>query len=244
MSESRINEVRNSEIEDEDERYMRKALNVASEALRIGEVPVGCIIVHRPKKGEGETGSNGNRILSYGANMVNANRDATRHAEIVAVDRLLTKVGTHSDELQLPKDYFESLVVTKRNISSFTCEDGNDDDLLHDFRDCWKQGEVYTPEIFKECTLYVTCEPCIMCAAALKKCDIARVVFGCSNDRFGGCGSLMSIHKDAYSIKSGVLEDEAVGLLRSFYDRENFHAPDGKRKQKENKNDTIKNVDS
>lgn len=64
--------------------------------------------------------------------------------------------------------------------------------------------------------------------------------FGCHNDRFGGCGSILHLHKPdgkqrGYPIYSGILETEAVELLRSFYDRENFHAPDEKRKRKDNK---------
>lgn len=80
------------------------------------------------------------------------------------------------------------------------------------------------------------------CAAALAKVRIGRVFFGCHNDRFGGCGSLMCLHKPdflpsashvGYPIVSGILEEEAVTLLRSFYERENFHAPDSKRRKKE-----------
>lgn len=92
-----------------------------------------------------------------------------------------------------------------------------------------------------------------MCAAALSMVEIGRVIFGCKNDRFGGCGSLLHLHRaeetdesehesnvgvpaggkaSGYEIKSGVLEEEAVRLLRSFYDRENFHAPDDKRRRK------------
>ena len=43
--------------------------------------------------------------------------------------------------------------------------------------------------------LYVTCEPCIMCAAALSLVGLRRVVFGCANDRFGGCGSVLAVHE-------------------------------------------------
>ena len=70
---------------------------------------------------------------------------------------------------------------------------------------------------------------------------IGRVFFGCKNDRFGGCGSILNLHdSDAlpsskhigFPIIGGICEDEAIRLLRSFYDRENFHAPDEKRKRK------------
>jgi len=79
-----------------------------------------------------------------------------------------------------------------------------------------------------------------MCAAALGQVGIGHVVFGCRNDKFGGCGSILPLHQEIgdkdlhpYPVTSGVLEQEAVRLLRSFYDRENFHAPDDKRKRKE-----------
>jgi len=85
------------------------------------------------------------------------------------------------------------------------------------------------------------------CAAALARVGIRRVYFGCHNERFGGCSSILSLHKpDAfesqkhtgYPIESGIMEQEAVALLRSFYDRENFHAPDDKRKRKDAANTT------
>ena len=70
---------------------------------------------------------------------------------------------------------------------------------------------------------------------------INRVFFGCKNDRFGGCGSLLNLHKpgalpsakhNGFEIIGGIHEEEAVRLLQSFYNRENFHAPDHKRKRK------------
>ena len=49
-------------------------------------------------------------------------------------------------------------------------------------------------EITRNCSLYVTCEPCLMCAHALNIVQIKRVVFGCHNDKFGGNGSILSLH--------------------------------------------------
>lgn len=74
-----------------------------------------------------------------------------------------------------------------------------------------------------------------MCAAALAKVKIGRVYFGCRNPKFGGCGSILSMHggDDSYPIVEGLLADPAVSLLRRFYDRENFHAPADKRKRKQ-----------
>jgi tRNA-specific adenosine deaminase 2 len=56
--------------------------------------------------------------------------------------------------------------------------------------------------LLSNCDLYVTCEPCIMCAAALSKLGIRKVYFGCHNERFGGNGSILSVHIDAYKSSS------------------------------------------
>jgi MafB19-like deaminase len=108
----------------------------------------------------------------------------------------------------------------------------------------WGSGRLHNVADLSRCTLYVTCEPCIMCAAALAQVRIHRVVFGCHNERFGGCGSILHLHQDqtkynhhGYPIKSGVCKADAVKLLQSFYDRENFHAPEDKRKKKETSNE-------
>ncbi|AET41509.1 tRNA(adenine34) deaminase Ecym_8224 [Eremothecium cymbalariae DBVPG len=92
-------------------------------------------------------------------------------------------------------------------------------------------GEICT-SIFKDISVYVTVEPCIMCASALKQLGIGRVVFGCGNERFGGNGSLLSIHKDSstarenrHTVIPGVMRREAIMLLRYFYVRENERAP-------------------
>jgi len=49
-------------------------------------------------------------------------------------------------------------------------------------------------KVLEECTLYVTVEPCIMCAYAIKLAGVKKVVYGCDNDKFGGNGSIMSIN--------------------------------------------------
>lgn len=56
-----------------------------------------------------------------------------------------------------------------------------------------------TPEIgrvrLRECTLYVTVEPCVMCAAAMLSLGVKRIVFGCFNENFGGCGTVLNVHR-------------------------------------------------
>ncbi|EEB09015.1 tRNA specific adenosine deaminase subunit Tad2 [Schizosaccharomyces japonicus yFS275] len=94
----------------------------------------------------------------------------------------------------------------------------------------------YPPSIFEEVTLYVTVEPCLMCAAALKQLHIKEVYFGCGNDRFGGCGSVFSINKDPsvdppYPVYPGLYRAEAIMLMRQFYVQENTKAPVPKTKK-------------
>lgn len=49
------------------------------------------------------------------------------------------------------------------------------------------------PPPLSSITLYVTVEPCVMCASALRQVGIGRVVYGAGNDRFGGCGSVLDV---------------------------------------------------
>lgn len=84
-------------------------------------------------------------------------------------------------------------------------------------------------EEFQKLTLYVTVEPCIMCASALKQLGIGKVIFGCGNDRFGGNGTVLNVHKDgigeSYKSYGGILRCESIQLLRNFYVQENDSAP-------------------
>lgn len=84
----------------------------------------------------------------------------------------------------------------------------------------------HPPSIIKETDLYVTVEPCIMCASALRQYGIRAVYFGCLNDRFGGCGGVMTVHSDPsvdppYPVYGGLFREEAIMLLRKFYVQEN-----------------------
>ncbi|CAH0475393.1 unnamed protein product [Peronospora belbahrii] len=97
-------------------------------------------------------------------------------------------------------------------------------------------------EVLAECSLYVTCEPCIMCAGALAHVFIKRVYYGCHNDRFGGCSSVLNLYERSalpnsnvhrgFSCVSGILKDEAITLLKKFYTSENPRVEDSKKKRK------------
>ncbi|KAJ5935677.1 hypothetical protein N7466_005224 [Penicillium verhagenii] len=90
--------------------------------------------------------------------------------------------------------------------------------------------QTYPRSAISSMDLYVTVEPCVMCASALKQYRIRSVYYGCGNDRFGGTGSVLSLHSDAaidpaFPVYSGLFEHEAIMLLRRFYIQENEKAP-------------------
>ena len=98
---------------------------------------------------------------------------------------------------------------------------------------------------WSDLTLYVTVEPCVMCAAALRIVGLRNIVYGCANDRFGGCASVLDVHNvapdvvDSLELVSGVLGSEAVDLLQRFYERGNIKLPEHKRHRRNStKSDT------
>lgn len=88
----------------------------------------------------------------------------------------------------------------------------------------------YPRSALRSTDLYVTVEPCVMCASALRQYRIRKVYFGCGNERFGGTGSILSLHADItkdppYPVQGGLFYKEAIMLLRRFYIQENEKAP-------------------
>lgn len=105
--------------------------------------------------------------------------------------------------------------------------------------------ETYPRSALRSTDLYVTVEPCVMCASALRQYQIRKVYFGCGNDRFGGTGSILSLHAEfvlafpwtytpdakliyasrsidpSYPVQGGLFHKEAIMLLRRFYIQEN-----------------------
>ena len=72
------------------------------------------------------------------------------------------------------------------------------------------------------CTLYVTVEPCPMCAGALVLARLDRLVYGCGDPRAGACGTLYNIVEDGrlnhrLAVTRGVLEKECADLIRSYF---------------------------
>ncbi|KAF1887465.1 hypothetical protein Lal_00040519 [Lupinus albus] len=165
--------------------FMESALKQANFALDALEVPVGCVIVEDGK------------VIASGRNRTTETRNATRHAEMEAIDVLLEQ---------------------------------------------WQKNGLSMSEIaekFSNCSLYVTCEPCIMCASALSILGIKEVFYGCPNDKFGGCGSILSLHLSntmslnngvspgkGFKCTGGIMAPEAILLLRTFYEQGNPNVAD------------------
>ena len=72
-----------------------------------------------------------------------------------------------------------------------------------------------------QCTLYVTLEPCPMCAGAIINARIPRVVYGASDRKFGACRSVCSLFDMAFNhhpkVESGIREQEATALMQQFF---------------------------
>ncbi|MCQ2097444.1 MAG: tRNA adenosine(34) deaminase TadA [Fibrobacter sp.] len=85
------------------------------------------------------------------------------------------------------------------------------------------------------CTLYVTLEPCPMCAGAILNSRISRVVYGSPDTRFGGCGTTIDVITDnalkrPVPVTGGILADECLGILKSFFQRMRLEKGDSGKK--------------
>lgn len=72
------------------------------------------------------------------------------------------------------------------------------------------------------CTVYVTLEPCLMCAGLMYQARVDRCVYGCADPKAGALGTLYSINEDErlnhrFEVTAGVLEEECAGLLKAFF---------------------------
>ena len=140
------------------------------------------------------------KVIARGMNATNRTMNGTRHAEFQAIASILSPAS-------LPGVKTPNVILEAE-----------------------PPRPIYTQEVLKECDLYVTVEPCIMCASLLRQFGIRKVYFGAANDRFGGTGGVMNIHNcDAvdppYEVSGGWLREEAIMMLRRFYVQENGKAP-------------------
>ncbi|HWL54467.1 MAG TPA: tRNA adenosine(34) deaminase TadA [Chthoniobacteraceae bacterium] len=139
--------------------FMGEALRQALRAYAAEEVPVGAVITHK------------GRIIARAFNQVETLKDATAHAEMLAITQAESVMGD------------------------------------------WR---------LNECELYVTKEPCPMCAGAIVHVRFSRIIFGCGDPKGGGAGGLFNIVQHPSlnhrcEITHGVRGEECRNLLRSFF---------------------------
>lgn len=97
------------------------------------------------------------------------------------------------------------------------------------------EGADYS-EVFGRTEVWVNVEPCIQCASALQISGFRKVYYGCSNERFGGCGSVLDVSGTdkrflPLQFTGGLRSEEAISLLKQFYCCENPNAPNPKSKE-------------
>jgi tRNA(adenine34) deaminase len=139
--------------------FMGEALRQAHRAWEAEEVPIGAVVVH------------GGRIIARAFNQVETLKDATAHAEMLAITQAESVLGD------------------------------------------WR---------LNECELYVTKEPCPMCAGALVHVRMKRVIFGCASEKDGAGGSLLQLLQHPRlnhrcDITQGVRQDECAQMLQAFF---------------------------
>jgi len=88
--------------------------------------------------------------------------------------------------------------------------------------------------VFRNLDVIVTVEPCIMCMSALLQLQIRSIVYGCANDRFGGCVSVLEVPKfydSKVMVQGNIKGEEAMKLLKDFYKGVNPNVPESKIKK-------------
>lgn len=142
-----------------DEKFMKEAIKQAKKAEKIGEVPIGAVIVKDGK------------IIARGYNKREKEMSFHAHAEMLAMMK--------------------------------ACKKENN----------WR---------LSDCTLYVTLEPCPMCAGAMINSRIERIVFGAENPQSGACGTKlnlpeMSLLNHTPKVTKNILKEECASLMQTFF---------------------------
>lgn len=142
-----------------DEQYIRNALDLARDAAKRNEVPIGALVVRD------------GTILAATTNRTIRDQDPTAHAELLAIREAASKL------------------------------------------DRWR---------LDDCTLYVTLEPCAMCAGAIVLSRMKRVVFGAWDEKAGMAGSVGDLLRHPHlnhrpEVRAGVLAEECGRLLEDFF---------------------------
>ncbi|KAI8966368.1 cytidine deaminase-like protein [Daldinia sp. FL1419] len=160
--------------------FMREALAMGNLALNTNETPVGCVLVHKGK------------VIAKGMNATNVTRNGTRHAEFMALTALLSR--------EAPRDVNETSTCNCNSPAPdhASCEGAvPTEPYVHPYGQKLHPSPEVHRSIISECILYVTVEPCVMCASLLRQLGIKKVYFGAVNDKFGGTGGVFKIHQNS-----------------------------------------------
>ena len=146
-------------IENMNEKFMKEALKEAKKAYEADEIPIGAVIVKNDK------------IIARAHNQKEIKNDATRHAEIIAIEKASKKLQG------------------------------------------WR---------LDDCEMYVTLEPCMMCAGAIVQARLKKVYIGAMDEKMGYCGSVINLlqyNKYDYHVESesGILRDECSKIVKDFF---------------------------
>lgn len=140
------------------ERYMAQALELAKQAGAAGDVPVGCVIVHK------------GQVIAQGKNRREVAQNAIAHAEMEAIQQACQVLGG------------------------------------------WR---------LSDCSMYVTLEPCPMCAGGIISARIPEVYYGAKDNGIGACGSVLNLFEEEFRHKpklvGGILKEECTALLSEFF---------------------------
>ena len=142
-----------------EEKFMKEALKEAKKAYEADEIPIGAVIVKNDK------------IIARAHNQKEIKNDATRHAEIIAIEKASKKLQG------------------------------------------WR---------LDDCEMYVTLEPCMMCAGAIVQARLKKVYIGAMDEKMGYCGSVINLlqyNKYDYHVESesGILSDECSKIVKDFF---------------------------
>lgn len=133
--------------------------------------------------------------------------------------------------------YNNEIIATGNNTVNETCNATRHAEIncIDQVLKFCKEKRVEYKTVFRNLDVIVTVEPCIMCMSALLQLQVHSIIYGCANDRFGGCVSVLEVPKiydQNIMIQGNVKGEEAMRLLKDFYKGVNPNAPESKVKRR------------
>ncbi len=163
----------------DDDAYMALAIEEARKAARMGEVPIGAVVVYEPFDPATRRPLAAPRVIARAHNRRETDKNPAGHAEFLAMEAAAREL------------------------------------------DAWR---------LSACTVYVTLEPCLMCAGLMSQSRVSRCVYGASDPKAGALGTLYQVNADErlnhrFDVTAGVRAEECAALLKDFF-RQRREKPD------------------